>query len=336
MYKMPWELVIVATAIGLGRALFGDSKRIPVPVRNQPQRDSGSNRAEAPSPTGGSGWVATAWRVVAALQRDRVMLVAAGVTFYGLLALFPATAALVSLYGLFTDASRINEHITLVSGFLPEGALEIITDQVQRILDQGRGTLSFAFFTTFALSVWSANSATKAVFDALNIIYGEREKRSFIWLTLSSLLFTLSGLVLVVIAMAGIVVVPVALQLVGAPKGSAPALLSLLRWPLLYLVILFALASIYRFGPSRTRLHSRWLTLGSAIAAGIWLAGSLLLSWYVANFGTFNATYGSLGAVIGFLVWLWLSTIVVLSGAEIDAQLEVPATDTAVRQTRRS
>jgi len=122
--------------------------------------------------------------------------------------------------------------------------------------------------------------------------------------------------------MAGIVAVPVALRLLGIPTQSAAGLLTLLRWPLLYLAVLLALACLYRFGPSRARPQWRWVTWGSAIAGGIWIAGSLLLSWYVANFGTYNATYGSLGAVIGFMVWMWLSTIVVLIGGEINAEME--------------
>jgi membrane protein len=247
--------------------------------------------------------------------------VAAGVTFYALLALFPATAALVSLYGLFADPSTINEHLRLVSGFLPEGALEVIGDQVKRIASQ-KGTLGFTFIGTLGLALWGANAGTKAIFDALNIIYKEREKRSFIVLILKSLLFTLGAIALMLVALAAIVVVPVVLKLLGISGESGGALLGLLRWPLLYFLILFAFACLYRYGPSRTRPQWRWVTWGSAIAGAIWIGGSLLLSWYVANFGTYNATYGSLGAVIGFMVWMWLSIIVVLLGAEINAEME--------------
>jgi len=155
-----------------------------------------------------------------------------------------------------------------------------------------------------------ANAATKAIFDALNI------------LTLHSLVLTLAGLVMVLLAIAGIILVPVTLKLVGVPNSTAPVLLSILRWPLLYLALLFALACLYRYGPSRTHPQRRWVTLGSAIAGAVWLVGSLALSWYVSNFGNYNATYGSLGAVIGFLVWVWLSTILVLAGAEINAEME--------------
>jgi membrane protein len=222
---------------------------------------------------------------------------------------------------LFADPSTIVEHLGLASGFLPDGALEVVGDQVKRIASQ-KGTLGITFMATLALALWGANAGTKAIFDALNIIYKEREKRSFVRLTLHSLLFTLGAIALLLVALAGIVVVPVVLKLLGVPDESGLALLSLLRWPVLYLLILFALACLYRYGPSRAEPRWRWVTWGSAIAGAIWILGSLLLSWYVANFGTYNATYGSLGAVIGFMVWMWLSTIVVLVGAEINAETE--------------
>ena len=141
-------------------------------------------------------------------------------------------------------------------------------------------------------------------------------------LTLHSLAFTVAGLVMVLFAISGIVLVPLALKLLGIGVSTSTALLSLLRWPLLYMALLFALACLYRYGPSRTRPQWKWVTWGSALAGAVWLIGSLILSWYVANFGSYNATYGSLGAVIGFLIWMWLSTIIVLGGAEINAEME--------------
>jgi len=206
--------------------------------------------------------------------------------------------------------------LVLVSGFLPEGALEIIGDQVKRIASKSQGTLGVTFFTTLFFSLWGANVGTKAIFDALNIIYKEREKRGLIQLTLQSLAFTMGATVFVLFAIGGIVAVLLALNLLGIPGSSWMSFLTLLRWALLYGVILFALACLYRYGPSPTEPQWRWVTCGSAIAGGD------LLSCYVANFGTYNATYGSLGAVIGFMVWMWLSAIVVLMGGEINAEME--------------
>jgi membrane protein len=317
------HLIVMAALIGISRVLFGPRKQglVGQTLREGSQGQDRGRDAETPAQIPAKGWKDIAWRVYEGIQNDRVLLVAAGVTFYALLALFPATAALVSLYGLFADPSTINEHLRLVSGFLPDGALEVIGDQVKRIASQ-KATLGITFIGTLALALWGANAGTKAIFDALNIIYKEREKRSFVALTLQSLLFTVGAIALMLVALAGIVVVPVMLELLGIAQESGAALLSLLRWPLLYLLILFALACLYRYGPSRTEPQWRWVTWGSAIAGAIWIVGSLLLSWYVANFGTYNATYGSLGAVIGFMVWMWLSTIVVLVGAEINAEME--------------
>ena len=308
----------MAALIGFCRVLFPRKSRT-LPVVNDNDR---GRAAETPSEIPAKGWQDIAWRVYNGIQNDRILLVSAGVTFYGLLALFPATAAVVSLYGLFADASSINDHLRLLSGFLPEGALEVVGEQIKRIALHGEGTLGFAFVTTLVLSLWGANAGTKSIFDALNIIYKEREKRSFFQLTVQSLVFTLGGIGLALVALGGIVAVPVALKVLGIPAQSGTAVLTMLRWPLLYVVILFALACLYRYGPSRPHPQWRWVSWGSAIAGGLWIVGSLLLSWYVANFGTYNATYGALGAVIGFMVWMWLSTIVVLLGGEINAETE--------------
>ena len=195
---MSGGLLVMATLIGVTRALSNQRRGL---VRQASQsrqtmtrQDDRGRAADKPTQIPAKGLLDVAWRVYEGIQKDRVMLIAAGVTYYALLALFPATAALVSLYGLFADASIINEHLALLSGFLPEGALQVIGEQVQRIAAQGQGTLGAAFLATLALSLWSANAGTKAIFDALNIIYKEQEKRSFMALTLQALAFTAGAL----------------------------------------------------------------------------------------------------------------------------------------------
>src|SRR5262245_32801092 len=326
---MSGHLLVMAAFIGISRAFLGRRKQGPITrtltglgeAISTHERGRG-REAEKPADIPAKGWKDIAWRVYENIQNDRVLLVAAGVTYYGLLALFPATAAIVSLYGLFADASTINEHLSQVSGFLPEGALQVVGDQVKRIAAKGQATLGFAFLGTLALSLWGSNAGTKAIFDGLNIIYKEREKRGFLKLTLYSLTFTIGAMALALVSLVGIVAVPVVLKMLGIPAHSGEGLLPLLRWPALYLILLFGLACLYRYGPSRRQPRWRWVTWGSALAGAIWIIGSLLLSWYVSNFGTYNATYGSLGAVIGFMVWLWLSTTIVLIGGEINAELE--------------
>jgi membrane protein len=227
----------------------------------------------------------------------------------------------VSLYGLFADPGTINEHLSSLNGFLPGGAIDVIGDQVKRITGKGSGTLGLAFFSGLAISLWSANAGMKAVFDALNVAYGESEKRNFIWLNLQSLAFTLGAIVFLAIGVTVVVVVPVALNFLGL--GSlGDWLIRLGRWPAMFAVILLALAVLYRYGPSRDRPQWRWVTPGGILAAAGWIIFSMLFSWYVASFGSYNETYGSLGAAIGFLTWVWLSTTIVLVGAELNAEIE--------------
>ncbi|GJD51180.1 hypothetical protein OPKNFCMD_3932 [Methylobacterium crusticola] len=282
-------------------------------------------KASTPTEIPGKGWKDVLYRVYLEFQKDRVLSVAAGVTFYTLLALFPAIAALVSLYGLFTDPATINDHLALLQGVMPSGALEIIGEQVKRITAKGGTTLGITFFTSLAISLWSANAGMKAMFDALNIVYEEDEKRSFIQLNLRSLAFTVGALLFVVVALFGIVVLPVVLNFLGtvgisiSPKAWYVALV---RWPILLAILLAVLALLYRYGPSRDLAQWRWVTPGSLIAGVVWLVGSIGFSWYVSNFGNYNETYGSLGAVIGFMTWIWISATIVLLGGEVNAEIE--------------
>ena len=266
------------------------------------------------------GWGDFARRLYLRFDKDRIMAVSAGVAFYAILAIFPALAALVSVYGLVADPSAINQHIDALRGVLPDGALHIIGDQVKRLSAKGNGALGVTAVASLLFSLWSANSGVKAVFDALDIAYEEEEKRSFLQLNLQSLAFTGGALLFAALALTGIVILPILLQLLGLNEKAW--YIVFLRWPALLAVIMIGLATLYRYGPSRAKPEWRWVSWGSAVASGLWLVGSGLFSWYVANFGSFDATYGSLGAVIGFMTWMWISTIVILLGAELNAELE--------------
>ena len=180
-------------------------KASPEPPRQGRAGDASARRVGTTGGVATTGWREIAWRSYENAQDDRVLLFAAGVTFYGLLALFPATAAIVSLYGLFADPLSFNAHLGLLSGFLPQGALEVVGDQVKRITAHGPATLGFTFLGTLALSLWGANAGTKSIFDALNIIYKEREKCGFIKLTLWSLAFTIGAIGLAVLSLVGII-----------------------------------------------------------------------------------------------------------------------------------
>jgi membrane protein len=278
--------------------------------------------ADSPTQIPAQGWKDVLWRVYGRFGHDRVLAIAAGVTFYALLAIFPAIAALVSLYGLFADPGTVQSHLNTLGSFLPGGALDIVGEQVKRIASKPGGTLGFGFVIGLGTALWSANAGMKAVFDALNIVYQEDEKRGFIKLNLVSLTFTLSAIAFILLAMGGVVVLPIVLKWLPIGGPVVEWTLSILRWPILLAGVMAGLAAVYRWGPSRDDAQWKWITPGSIFAAVIWVGGSMLFSWYVSKFGSYNETYGSLGAAIGFMTWIWLSTIIVLLGAEINAETE--------------
>jgi len=277
--------------------------------------------ADTPSEIPASGWKDVLLRVYANIGDDRVVLLAAGVTFYSILALFPAIAALVSLYGLFADPAAIASHLDSLSDVLPGGAVQVIGDQLHRLTSQRNDTLGLTFLIGLATALWSANAGVKSLMDAFNLVYDENEKRGFIKLNAISLLFTLAVIGFVLLALGAMVVLPLVLQALGLATVTE-RVIAVARWPALLVAIGFGLTVLYRYGPSRTKPKWRWITWGSAIAAVLWLVVSLLFTWYAANFASYNKTYGSLGAIIGFMIWIWLSIIVILLGAEIDAELE--------------
>jgi len=218
----------------------------------------------------------------------------------------------------FTAWSPIRAPSTSIStpcaALLPDGALHIIGDQVKRLSAKGNGALGVTAVASLLFSLWSANSGVKAVFDALDIAYEEEEKRSFLQLNLQSLAFTGGALLFAALALTGIVILPILLQLLGLNEKAW--YIVFLRWPALLAVIMIGLATLYRYGPSRAKPEWRWVSWG-APSLPVMARRSGLFSWYVANFGSFDATYGSLGAVIGFMTWMWISTIVILLGAEL-------------------
>ncbi|HZR77041.1 YihY/virulence factor BrkB family protein [Bradyrhizobium sp.] len=277
--------------------------------------------AAAHDPRSWDAWKEFLWRVYQAMADNRLMAVAAGVVYFALLALFPAITAFVSLYGLFSDPVRVGKHLSLLAGILPGGAFDIVGGQITRIASIGSGHLSLGFVFGLGLSLWSANAGMKAMMDALNVIYGTRETRNFIKLNLVSLLLTAGAMALMLLLVGAVIVFPLALNYAGF-GGWSDSVMPYLRWPVIFVAVLVALAVLYRFGPSPYRARFRWITPGSIFATAAWMIGSGLLSWYLANFANYDATYGSLGAAIGLMVWMWMSAVVVLLGAEINALLE--------------
>jgi membrane protein len=283
--------------------------------------DSRGRSAKTPSEVPARGWKDIVLRIWQNIGKDRVIVVAAGVTFYSILAVFPAIAALVALYGLFADPATITSHLDSIAGVAPGGAIEVMRDQITRVASQGRTTLGLTFIVSLLVSLWSANAGIKSLFDALNLVYNESEKRSFVKLNLISLTFTVLAILFVLLAIGAVVIVPVVLNFLGL-GGATEMIFKVTRWPTLLVVVALAFAVIYRYGPSREKPRWRWISWGSALAAVCWIGVSILFSWYAENFGSYNKTYGSLGAIIGFMLWIWLSIIVVLIGGELNAETE--------------
>jgi membrane protein len=287
------------------------------------QRDAASRGryASTPSEIPARGWKDILWRCYERLTEDRILTIAAGVSFYVLLAIFPAIAALVAIYGLFADPATIAKHVEDVASFVPGGGVDILRDELNRVTAQPRGTLGLAFLVGLGISLWSANAGVKALIDALNIAYAEQEKRGFIRLTAVSFAYTLAGILGAMVAVTAIVVLPLVLQFLGL-QSATETIVAVAKWPVLFVGAAVAIGVLYRYGPSRARAKWRWISWGSALAAAGWIGLSLLFAWYTSNFGSYNKTYGSLGAVVGFMTWIWLSIIVILLGAELDAEVE--------------
>ncbi|TFV36795.1 YihY/virulence factor BrkB family protein [Bradyrhizobium frederickii] len=277
--------------------------------------------AKSPFSIPWAGWKDIFWRTYQRIDEDRLLATAGGVVFFGLLAIFPAVTALVSSYGLFADPATISANLQTLATMLPEGSFQIVEDQVARVVSNGNTTLGAAFLFGLLLAIWSANAGVKAIFDALNVAYEEREKRSFIKLNMVSLAFTIGGIVALLVMVGVVVAFPLALNHIGMSPESK-LIVALARWPLMFLILLVALAILYRFAPSRDAPRWQWLSLGAVTAALLWIAGSALLSWYLSEFANYNATYGSLGAAIGLMTWMWMSAIVIMFGAELNSEIE--------------
>jgi membrane protein len=345
----PWDLLAIASATMVGMLLAALSEQARVrrtdPARLRQVGTAAIATGRGPASSGeppvsdlvaahlgrmrGDARAQSRWvvltrivkRVAQQFLAHRIMTEAAGVTFYALLAIFPALAAMVSLVGLFADPAVVTQHLDAINGFVPGGGLDIITDQIKRLAANGTRALGFGVVVGLATSLWSANAAMKAMFDSLNIVYDESERRSYVRLTLLSLGLTFGAILFILLALAAVVALPVSLNFIGL-GNETDLMLRLGRWPALMVVIVLFLAVVYWMGPSREHAKWRWISAGSVFAAIGWVAVSAGFSWYVTNFGSYNRTYGSLGAAIGFMTWIWLSAMVVLIGAEVNADLE--------------
>lgn len=285
------------------------------------QETTRGRNAARPNEIPAKGWKDIALRVWRSIGEDKLFLIAAGVTFYLLLALFPALASFIALYGLIADPATVAEHVSILQGVMPGPAAELVSTQMTRLAASPAGDLGVSAVIALLISLWSANGGVKAIFEGVNIAYDEDEKRSFLKLTLMTLAFTLGAMVLLILLIGALAVLPAVLALVPLGQGAEIAV-TVLRWPLVLVLIGVALAALYRFAPSRTPPEWKWVTWGSGLATALWIAASVALSVYVENFADFGESYGAMAAPIVFLLWVWISIIVVLLGAEVNAEME--------------
>jgi membrane protein len=288
--------------------------------------DSRGREASTPSEIPSRGWLDIARRVKEQIRRDHLSIIAAGVAFYGLLAIFPGLVALVATYGLFADPVQIERHVASLSTILPPEAAQVVMRQLRDLVSTDRTALGLGAIGGLLVALWSASSAVRTLMEALNVAYAEEERRGMIRFYGTALILTLGGVIAVILAIALVVGLPAFLKLIGL-SWRVETVVSLARWPILALLAIVAFAVIYRYGPSRSQPRWHWVSWGATIAVALWIVGSALFSLYVARFGNYNETYGTAGAVVILLMWFLLSSYAILIGAEINAQME--------RQTRK-
>lgn len=269
------------------------------------------------------GFFTQLWRIfarsAARFVRDDIPTSAAGTTFYFLLAFFPAVVAFVSLYGLFADIQTASMHLSYLRGFLPADVLRFVGDEMVRVTTTHPAKLSGAFLLGLLISIWSANAGVSSLMVGLNVAYEQKEARGLIVTHLISLGITIGALVACMAAFVLVVAIPILQTRLGLPSFN---LLEVFRRPILFGGSVAMLAALYRFGPNHRRHASRRVMAGALLATTVWLLVSWGFSWYLGNLAHYDKTYGSLGTMVGFLMWIWLGQMVILFGAELNSELE--------------
>jgi membrane protein len=292
------------------------------------------HEAAQPSDIPSRGLKQVVMRVFARISGDNLSIIAAGVAFYAFLAIPSALTALVALYGLAFDPQDVQRQVAALNGAMPGEAVQLITQQLQTVSSQPRSTLGIGFIVALLVAIWGARSAMSTFITALNVAYAEDEKRGFFRFQAAAFALTALAVTFAVLSIALIAVLPAAINFL--PFGDfGKTVASVVRWPVLLVLVTIGLAVIYRYAPSREEPKWRWVSWGAAVATVLWIVGSALFSIYVGQFASYNKTYGSLGAVVVLMMWLYVTAFVVLLGAELNAELEHQTTlDTTTGRPR--
>lgn len=280
------------------------------------------------------GWWEVVKRVADQLTRDHVPVVAAGVAFFSFLAIFPAIAGFVILYGLVADPAAVTDQLAPIRDLVPADVFELLATQLEQVSGTTDGTLGFGLFLSLGFAVWSSAKGSTALLSAMDIAYNEPHRTGWVWPRVTALLFTLAGLLFAVLAVGLLAAVPAAVSLLAVRDPLSTVLLAL-RWVLLAGAVLLALGALYRYGPNRRSARLAWVTPGSVLATIVWLAASWGFARYVANVDGYNETFGALGAVVVLLMWLYISAYIICLGAELNSELELhTAVDTTIGRWR--
>lgn len=277
--------------------------------------------ADTPAQIPRRGWVQIVKRAVKELSRDQMPLIAAGVAFYAFLSLVPTLIAATMMYGLVTDPEEVERQIDSMAGVFPESAQSLIGDQMTALASANQRGLGIGLIVSLALALWSASGGVGNLITAVNLAYDEEETRGFVKRKALALGLTISAIVFFSLTFSLVAVFPAVANALDLPAAARLGLQAL-RWAVILVLVTVALAVLYRVAPDRDGAKIKWLSVGAVVATVAWVVAAIGFSLYVDNFGSYGKTYGSLAGVVVLLLWLWLSILVVLLGAEINAEAE--------------
>jgi membrane protein len=286
-----------------------------------PENKDKRNKIQSPTEISFSGWKTILVDVKDQIAENNVVIVSAGVGFFGFLAIFPAIMALISIYGLAMDPRQIEEQLTKISSVVPEQTYEILKQRVENFINTSGGTLGWGTAFGILFGIWSANKGTKSLFTGVDIAYETKSNRGFLKQNGLTLLFTFGAIILIILSVALIVAFPAIVNKISLP-GNIESLVSWLRWLIMALILVSCISLVYAFAPERKRPKFKWVIPGSLLATVLWLIASWGFSYYISNFGNFGEIYGSIAAVVILMLWLYLSSFIILLGAELNAELE--------------
>ncbi len=284
-------------------------------------QDGKGHNATSPREIPRPGWGSILRRVYASMDAKKLSIVAAGIAFFAMLAIFPGLAALIAIYGLIADPATVQHEINAIHGVIPGEAQKLIGTYLESLVHAGSSKLGIGLILSVLFALWSARAGTVSLVEGLNIAYEESEKRGMIRYQAVAITMTVAAIIFAIVALALVAAVPAAVKLV--PLSAAAETLGLiLPWPILIALSTIGLAATYRFAPSRREAKWRWVTVGGVAATVLWIVASVGFSFYVQKFGNYDKTFGSLGAVVILLTWLYLTAYVVLLGSCLNAEIE--------------